>query len=733
MKVDGPIYTTLLESAERQKHPYDAKQQQVMRDTVEELAKGSTSAARPGMLLGRIQSGKTKTFLGIIALAADNGYDLIIVLTKGTKALTEQTLERLKQSYADSINDDLLRVFDIMAFPSKLTKDEQKRPIIIIAKKQARNLERLDTLLFETYSHLGERKTLFIDDEADFASIGFKKKDEEGFAELQKIMSQIDKLRSKLKHSSFLQVTATPYSLYLQPRDTVNKNGELYQPIRPSFTQLVPTHSAYVGGDFYFEHGDDPKHVGSYVYVPVDLDELEILEGEDRRRFKIEEALTSPKIQSLRRAIVSFAIGGTIRRLQSKLAKQPVGRYSFVIHTKAGRATHAWQVTVSEVLVEKLIEAAENGSEIFKSLAKAAYDDFAPSIGATGGVLPPFHDVLDAAISNVAKIQIEKVNSDTDVRALLDANGQLELRNALNIFIGGSILDRGLTIDSLIGFYYGRRANRFQQDTVLQHHRMYGARPIADMAVTRFYTTQSLYDTLRTIHDFDATLRGSIGSGDGQPIAFIRKQGQQIIPCSPNKILASDVTSLRSGKRLLPVGFQTKYKTHAMPTLKKLDALIDSLVKSEVNAPAVLINLLQAGEILDMAIEIIDKDASEMGFNLDAVKASLRYVCHQNPDEKLREKMYLLVRKDRANVRQRESGRFFDAPDTSHIEGAIAKGTAVNLPMLMLFRQKGSEEQGWRGCPFYWPVVYMPQQMGTVIFANDVNDFDEDEIVPAGD
>jgi hypothetical protein len=57
--------------------------------------------------------------------------------------------------------------------------------------------------------------------------------------------------------------------------------------------------------------------------------------------------------------------------------------------------------------------------------------------------------------------------------------GQLRLRTPLNIFIGGQILDRGITIANLIGFYYGRDPQRFQQDTVLQHSRMYGFRPTA--------------------------------------------------------------------------------------------------------------------------------------------------------------------------------------------------------------------------------------------------------------
>lgn len=110
LNVNGPIYAALLASAEEEGKPYEDQQKEVIRRTVERLSASPTSAARPGMLLGRIQSGKTKTFLGVIALAADNGYSLFIILTKGTQALSEQTYKRLKQAYLPSIDDDLLRV-----------------------------------------------------------------------------------------------------------------------------------------------------------------------------------------------------------------------------------------------------------------------------------------------------------------------------------------------------------------------------------------------------------------------------------------------------------------------------------------------------------------------------------------------------------------------------------------------------------------------------------------------
>lgn len=58
-----------------------------MENTVKQLLEKDTTIDKPGMLLGKIQSGKTRAFIGIIALAFDNGYDMAIILTKGTKFL----------------------------------------------------------------------------------------------------------------------------------------------------------------------------------------------------------------------------------------------------------------------------------------------------------------------------------------------------------------------------------------------------------------------------------------------------------------------------------------------------------------------------------------------------------------------------------------------------------------------------------------------------------------------
>jgi len=45
-------------------------------------------------------------------------------------------------------------------------------------------------------------------------------------------------------------------------------------------------------------------------------------------------------------------------------------------------------------------------------------------------------------------------------------------------------------------------------------------------------------------------------------------------------------------------------------------------------------------------------------------------------------------------------------------------------PVLMLLSQEGKEEQGWRECPFWWPVLQVPRKTKTTIFASEMVDTD---------
>src|SRR6266404_6292445 len=78
---------------------------------VKQLEDISTTGDRPGILLGKIQSGKTRAFVGVIARGFDRGFDIAVVLTKGTKTLSAQTVARLAGDFEEFIEEDEFLVF----------------------------------------------------------------------------------------------------------------------------------------------------------------------------------------------------------------------------------------------------------------------------------------------------------------------------------------------------------------------------------------------------------------------------------------------------------------------------------------------------------------------------------------------------------------------------------------------------------------------------------------------
>lgn len=691
-------------------------------EVLEHLQTEATSTKRPGILLGRVQSGKTRAFLGVIARAFDKEYDVAIILTKGTKSLAEQTLSRVKEDFRDFIAADRIEVFDILAVP-ELTPYELTHKLVFVVKKEDDNLRRLLSLFQDQYPELRRKSVLIIDDEADLASVSFRKTN--GISSAGIISQQIDQLRESVANSAFLQVTATPYALYLQPDDKATINGDaLFKPKRPAFTVLLPTHSKYAGGDEYFEKSAETDSPAFYFYREVPLSERDALKKEDRRRLQIDRVLTENNSAVLTTAVVTFLVGGAIRRLQQRVIGQRPQKYSFLFHTEQTRSSHEWQEKVAGAIRGSLVDQARADSPLFNELVRAAFVDLSRSMELEGITLPSLEDVKKAVVESLeaGQLMITKVNSDNDIKKLLADDGQLKLRTPFNMFIGGQILDRGITIGNLIGFYYGRNPNRFQQDTVLQHSRMYGARSTADLAVTRFYAPQHVYQVMKRINEFDAALREAFQSGahDGG-VYFIQKDASnRLIPCSPNKLLFSDVVSIRPGRRLVFSGFQTVYKSNGAKNLEALDKQVKNLVGS--SQEPVLIDVAEGVQLLKLAYANLEFDNSSEGDH-EAHIAALEHLARTCKKEQLKGKIWLLIAKDRNVARYREEGRFSNAPDTKQ-QKDLARTKAEDIPVLMLLRQNGDEAKGWRGLPFWWPVIVTPRTGITAIFAND-------EAVPA--
>ncbi|MEG0579637.1 MAG: hypothetical protein RR490_06960 [Niameybacter sp.] len=74
----------------------------------------------------------------------DNGFDIVLVLTKNSTALVRQTYKRMRKEFSEGIKNNEVDVHDIMNMPKRFSKYElNSKKMIIIAKKQTTNLDRV--------------------------------------------------------------------------------------------------------------------------------------------------------------------------------------------------------------------------------------------------------------------------------------------------------------------------------------------------------------------------------------------------------------------------------------------------------------------------------------------------------------------------------------------------------------------------------------------------------------
>ena len=695
----------------------DEALQECIQSVVDQL-EAAIDPGKPGMLLGKIQSGKTRAFLGVIARSFDKGFDVAIVLTKGTKTLASQTVKRIGRDFKTFIDDDEIILFDIMSAPDPLTKAEQRRKMVIVAKKQVHNLAKILALFDEKYPAMRQKRVLIVDDEADMASVRFSKKKGEDEYDQGVIASQMDQLRGTVPGIAFLQVTATPYALYLQPENYEQATAakEVFYPKKPAFTVLLPIHDAYVGGDAYFGgHGaDDPRY---YLYVEVDEREHDALRSSDGRSIRDDRLWSSENIKVLRRSLVSFLLAIVIRREQQVALDQRLEKYAMIIHNDTQRAAHTWQWETVNRIIAAFEVAIENDDPRLRAIFDESYTDLSRSVVAAGDRLPDpessFQQVK--ALITDGELNIQKVNSNVPLEPLLDPDtAELRLRTKANLFIGGSILDRGITVPNLIAFYYGRNPKRMQADTVLQHSRMYGARPPADLAVTRFYTSRAVYTRLAQIHALETALREAFESGanDGG-VVFIQSDSRQgFVPCAPSKISLSDVVAMRPAEVLLPTGFDTIAATRLARMMAKIDALTPAAslgTRKFVELPLQkVIDLLEA---IARSLELNEED----GFEWDAMKGLLGYYAGKADGQ-----VSILAETGRRLNRGASGDRSgISILGTAELR-ALVRAPGRTSPALVLLKQDGGPDLGWKAGPFWWPMLVSPPGAAACVYATKV-------------
>ena len=116
MKTDGYFYTEF-----KKNNPgYSQETFRAAEDVVSKLLTPPSNARirnpmeHPGVLLGKVRSGKTRTYVTVLTLAFDNGYDVAFVLTKCSRPLLKQTQERLQGDLKAFDSDGVLTISDTM-------------------------------------------------------------------------------------------------------------------------------------------------------------------------------------------------------------------------------------------------------------------------------------------------------------------------------------------------------------------------------------------------------------------------------------------------------------------------------------------------------------------------------------------------------------------------------------------------------------------------------------------
>ena len=737
------------------------EKEKVVREMTVQLMMEGENATQPCLLLGKVQCGKTDTFLSIMGLCFDRGIDVAVVMTKGTNTLTKQTIERLNKDFRFFKDNGtygqkvIIYIYDILDLYkrgglSDYQLNDPANKFIIVCKKENTNLKDLIEL-FENSEVLRRKKVLVCDDEADFASRAYYQR--KGELSLLRIAEHIEKFVTLPAFCRYMQITATPYSLYLQPDGTVQlRDGQEASPWLPRYTGLVPIHDKYIGGKQYYVDSQEgeiddegvfhPANMYGCLYQPVDQICIDILSA--RNEFYLESRAHSENLDSLNFAVVSYLFAAAVRTIQTKKKSNKKYYSSCLIHCEINKHKHAWQEELITEIIEdiKLAFLHKANSDLhILDLESDAYESLKLSneLGNRQGLIhekfPTFAEV-EAEVKRILEYNdytINVVNSEEPgkVATMLNDKGQLRLEQALNFFIGGSILDRGITIDNMLCFFYGRDPKKFQMDTVLQHARMYGARDKEDMACTRFFTTPDIYDVLKTMNVFDDYLyqylkahRDTIQTDDFT--SMVIGYDKRISPSAQNKYTPANTKVLKPYQRTYPVGFQTLEPTENNKLTKKIEEVLQHAVEGKkANEDGFyLVHYNDVVEILSLIREsytyATEYNNVGLEWDINDMVTPLEHLTYDTDGMVL-----VAVRCDRNLSRERENifdkrGRFIDAPEAGG-EIKIDKKNAIDRPVLVLLKQNGSKDLGWRGTAFYWPVLTTPQNMNAGIFTVNGN------------
>jgi hypothetical protein len=630
-----------------------------------------------GLLYGRIQSGKTAAMIVSSAMAIDNGFRVIIVLTANYEKLVDQTAKRFRVLaldgplvYSSNERTGSEYVWDTDA--ENISRNVAQHGVVIVCAKAAVHqralLRRLQALGADGYP------ALILDDEADQAT-----PDTTTNARAQQRASapqqasttyrlsvesgdddEVESFREVLRHNLYLQVTATPYALLLQ---------NITSPLRPSFTRLLEPGDGYTGGERFFT----AEQVEARPFLPP------LVEVDENESHHLESGVAVAP-EGLQKAIAFFLLSASARSLLAPSASDMTG-YKFLCHTSPRNIEHDRLSRLIRDFVDELFVDPSSErlfAEAYEQLRRTLLD------------APPLAELMSRVQRRRHYRKIIVVNA---------VGSSLDFGPAANFLIGGNILGRGLTIDNLLVTYYLRRAKTTQMDTMLQHARMYGYREQL-MPFTRVFLPETLAARFSRLHEAERDLRDQLRDPDTRKSVVV-KVANQLRPTRPAVLDVGSIAAYRPGQQLYPT--EPKYTAEDLgTTTERISSIASDAMGGELTrlefAPLPI-------ERMAEVIETVRTHDEELGdWDQEALVRVLRALA---PDYDGNGLLWLRDAPERRGPRLPQGA----------LSGADQqRARNQTRPVLFLTWFRGDREKGWDGVSFWYPTIVFPGDMANWVF-----------------
>ena len=488
-----------------------------------------------GLVIGNVQSGKTANMAALMAMAADSGWNMFIILSGTIENLRIQTYERLLHdlNYKNS-------KWVCIEHPDKkdMSKNalqyhfEQKSPLryFTVCLKQASRLRALIQWLQCNQGKYEQMRILIIDDESDQAGINTADEEKGKWTIISNLIGNLilglDEKGKTVNYKplaiNYIGYTATPYANILN-------SGKMKSLYPKDFICTLSVSDEYFGPQQIFGQ-QNGKFKG--------LDIIREISQTDIKRIKdIHGGSIIDIPSSLEDSICWFLC--CVAQMRTRKYKKPV---SLLIHTHQKTDSHAriassvqkWfkSTSVNDILQKCETLWNQEKKRFTKDSFRKNYPNYAvpqddikdyldfgiikPEISKILGLNEPLQHIkiddkdeiqyTEAIHLCIDNSTMNKNKGATENIRLLYPKDDLDYATAF-IVIGGATLSRGLTIQGIVSTYFLRTVK--QADTLMQMGRWFGYRRGYEM-LPRIWMSNETKEKFLYLSELDDTLREEI-------------------------------------------------------------------------------------------------------------------------------------------------------------------------------------------------------------------------------